>query len=81
LERNSFCYDFYLSRERLIKKSENLLNESSMNNPIYAPRFTFGPAVVNLSSRTLEPFEIQNLEKGPKFSSEPSYSGGFDFPL
>ena len=26
-----------------IKKLENLRNESSINNPIYAPRFTPGP--------------------------------------
>ena len=44
LERNLFSHDFRLSRERLIKKLENLRHESSMNNPIYAPRFTPGPA-------------------------------------
>ena len=71
LERNLFSHDFRLSRERLIKKLKNLGKESSINNPIYAPRFTPGPTVVNLSSRTLEPLEIQTLEKGPKFSFLP----------
>ena len=71
LERNLFSHDFRLSREQLIKKLENLQNESSMNNPIYAPRFTHGPTLVNLSFKTLEPLEIQTLEKGPKFSFLP----------
>ena len=42
-----------------------------MNSPIYAPRFTSGPALFNLSSRTLEPLEIQTLEIGPKVSFLP----------
>ena len=36
--------------------------------PTYAPRFIPGPAIVNLSSRALEPKEIQTFEKGSKFS-------------
>ncbi|XP_065578057.1 uncharacterized protein LOC136038689 [Artemia franciscana] len=42
-----------------------------MRNRIYSPRFTPGPAIVNLSSKTLEPQEIETLEKGPKFSFLP----------
>ena len=67
-ERNLFSHDFRLSKERLYKKLEGLRNESSMRNRIYSPRFTPGPAIVNLS---LEPQEIETLEKGPKCSFLP----------
>ena len=42
-----------------------------MKNRIYFPRFTPGPAIVNLFSKTLEPQEIETLEKGQKFSFLP----------
>ena len=42
-----------------------------MRNRIYSPRFTPGPAIVSLSSKTLEPQEIETLEKDPKFSFLP----------
>ena len=71
LERNLFSHNFCLSKERLYKKLEGLRNESLMRNRIYSPRFTPGPAIVNLPSKTLEPQEIEKLEKGPKFSFLP----------
>ena len=71
LERNLFSHDFRLSKERLYKKLEGLRNESSMRNHIYSPGFTPGHAIVNLSSKTLEPQKIETLEKGPKFSFLP----------
>ena len=42
-----------------------------MSNRIYSPRFTHEPAIVNLSSKTLEIQEIETLEKGLKFSFQP----------
>ena len=71
LERNLFSHDFRLSKERLYTKLEKLREESSMRNRIYSPRFTPGPGMVNLSSRTFETQEIETLEKGPKFSFLP----------
>ena len=71
LERNLFRHDFRLSKERLYKKLEGLRNESSMRNRICSPRFTPGPAIVNPSSKILEPQEIETLEKGQKTSFLP----------
>ena len=71
LGRNLFSHDFCLSKKRLYNKMDSLRYESLRNYCTYAPRFTPGPVVVNVSSRVIEPKEIQTLENGPKFPFPP----------
>ena len=68
-------YLFYLfwrvSKERLINKLTRLKYESQMANPVYNPKLSPVPAIVNISSKKLSYVQEKVLEQRPKFSYLP----------
>ncbi|XP_065583937.1 uncharacterized protein LOC136042965, partial [Artemia franciscana] len=71
MERNSFHHYFRVSQERLTNKFTRLKYESQVVNPVYNPKISPGPAIVNISSKKLSYVEEKVLEQGPKFSFLP----------
>jgi len=71
MERKLFHNDFRVSKERLTINFTRLKYESQMANPVYSPKISPGPAIVNISSKKLSYVEERVLEQGPKFSFLP----------
>ena len=71
MERNLFHHDFCLSQERLTNKFTRLKYKSQVVNPVYNPKISPRPAIVNISPEKLIYVEEKVLEQGPKFSFLP----------
>jgi hypothetical protein len=63
----SFHHDFHLSKVWLADKSNGLLFERFQDSDTFCPRFCPGPAIKNISSKSLTIQQEEILAKGPKF--------------